>query len=148
MRSFSTSGSAGTSSTRIHLDDDLAYTPDIVTVAYGTNDWTRDTTRDQIAETVDRYLTRLIEMLAPSADLYVLTPLWRAIGEEVKAGGTLIEFSAAISEAASAFANATVIDGTTLVPHLPEMFADGIHPNDEGFLHYAINLHRAVGRSV
>jgi hypothetical protein len=60
----------------------------------------------------------------------------------------LIEFSEAISEAASGFENVTVVDGSTLVPHLPAMFADGTHPNDEGFLHYAINLHRKVGRSV
>ena len=130
------------------LDDDLPYDPNIVTVAYGTNDWTRGTTREQIAETVEQYLTRLIDIVPSSANLYVLTPLWRAIGGEVKAGGTLIEFSEAIAEAASGFENVTVVDGSTLVPHLPAMFADGTHPNDEGFLHYAINLHRTIGRSV
>lgn len=126
------------------LDDELPYKADIVTVAYGTNDWSRDTTREQIASTVRRYLTRLTETVAQSARIYLLTPIWRATGSETRAGGTLVQFSTAIGEAAAPFA--TVIDGSTLVPHLHGVFADGIHPNDEGFLHYAINLQRAIQR--
>ncbi len=120
------------------LDDELPYEPDIVTVAYGTNDWSRDTTRAQIASTVRRYLTRLTTTVARSARIYLLTPIWRANGGDIKAGGTLPQFSAAIGEAAAPLA--TVIDGSTLVPHVPGLFADGIHPNDEGFQHFASNL--------
>jgi lysophospholipase L1-like esterase len=126
------------------LDDDLPYKPDIVTIAYGTNDWTRGITRDEIAQTVDRYLTRLLDTIASSSDVYVFTPIWRALGEEVKPGGTLIDFSATIAEAASKFSAITVVDGTTLVPHRPDLLPDGTHPNDEGFLHYALNLHRTI----
>ena len=126
------------------LDDDLPYKPDIVTIAYGTNDWTRGITRGEIAKTVDLYLTRLLDTIAGSANVYVLTPIWRAIGKEVKPGGTLIEFSATIAEVASKFAKINVVDGTTLVPHRPDLLPDGTHPNDEGFLHYALNLHHAL----
>lgn len=126
------------------LDDDLPFKPDIVTIAYGTNDWTRGITRDEIAKTVDLYLTRLLDTVAGSADVYVLTPIWRAIGNEVKPGGTLVEFSATIAESASKFTKINVADGTTLVPHRPDLLPDGTHPNDEGFLHYALNLHRAI----
>ena len=41
------------------LDDELPYHPDIITIAYGTNDWSRDTTREEISSRVERYLTRL-----------------------------------------------------------------------------------------
>jgi len=126
------------------MDDDLPYTPDIVTVAYGTNDWTREFTRGQIADTTTQYLSRLLNTVAKSAKVYVLTPLWRAIGEEVKPGGTLLEFSEAIATAASEVKGITVIDGTRLVPHRMDIMPDGTHPNDEGFLHYALNLHKAI----
>ena len=129
------------------MDDDLPYTPDIVTVAYGTNDWTRGTTRDEITETTSRYLTRLKDTVAKSAKVYVLTPIWRAIGEEVKPGGTLPEFSQAIASAASAVSGITVLDGPAMVPHRLDIIPDGTHPNDEGFLHYALNPPTAMSRA-
>ena len=126
------------------LDPDLCFQPDIVTVAYGTNDWSRNISRQGIMHTVERYLARLIAGVARRASVYVVTPIWRVIGEETRTGGTLVEFSSAIAEAASGIDGVKVIDGTTLVPHRPDLFVDGTHPNDEGFLHYAINLHRAI----
>jgi hypothetical protein len=126
------------------LDADLPFAPDIVTVAYGTNDWSREISREDIGETVTAYLTRLSEIY-PDADIYVLTPIWRENGNEVRAGGTLVEFSSAIARAASTFGRVTIIDGTTLVPNRSDLLPDGTHPNDEGFLHYAINLRRSIG---
>lgn len=126
------------------LDSELPFSPDIVTVAYGTNDWSREITREEISETVKDYLERLTPMV-PDADIYVLTPIWRENGNEVRKGGTLVEFSAAIARVAGSFGNVTVIDGTTLVPNRSDLLPDGTHPNDEGFLHYAINLRREIG---
>ena len=127
------------------LDDDLPFKPDLVTIAYGTNDWSRGTSQAEIAATVKQYLTRLLESTAAAASVYVLTPIWRQNGDEAKPSGTLVEFSSAIATAASTFEAVRVVDGTTLVPHLPDLYADGVHPSDEGFLHYAINLGRAIG---
>lgn len=127
------------------LDDDLPFKPDLVTIAYGTNDWSRGTSQAEIAATVEQYLTRLLESIASAASVYVLTPIWRQNGDEAKPSGTLVEFSGAIATAASSFDPVTVVDGTTLVPHLPDLYADGVHPTDEGFLHYTINLGRAIG---
>ncbi len=126
------------------LDDALPYAPEIVTVAYGTNDWRRGTTREQIAETVEQYLDRLVNTVALTAQIFLLTPIWREIGNESKAGGTLLQFSSSIADAASVFTGVTVVDGTTLVPNRSDLFVDGTHPNDEGFLHYAINLSRII----
>ena len=37
--------------------------------------------------------------------------------------------------------NVRVIDGDPLVPHTPKFFnEDGVHPNDLGFLQYALQL--------
>ncbi len=126
------------------LDDELPFTPDLVTIAYGTNDWSRGLSQDQIARTVEDYLQRLTSTIARSARVFVLTPLWRHNGHETKAGGTLVEFSQAIANAAAGIEGVSVVDGTSLVPHRADLFADGTHPTDEGFLHYAINLHRAI----
>lgn len=129
------------------LDDELPFQPDLVTVAYGTNDWNREWSREQMAQIVTRYLTRLTSTMAKDARVFVLTPIWRKTGGETKTGGTLVEFSEAIGTAAASIAGVTVIDGLTLVPHADALFADGTHPNDEGFLHYAINLKRAIERA-
>lgn len=126
------------------LDDDLPFSPDLVTVAYGTNDWSRDLTQPQIQQIVTQYLTRLQATVAASARVFVLTPIWRKNGDQPNAGGTLVEFGDAIAEAAHAIDGMTVIDGSSLVPHRDDLFADGVHPTDEGFLHYAINLYRAI----
>ena len=126
------------------LDAELPFEPDIVTVAYGTNDWSREITREDVAETVDVYLKRLSKMV-PGADIFVITPIWRENGNDVRAGGTLVEFSSAIARAAAVFGNVTIIDGTTLVPNRSDLLPDGTHPNDEGFLYYAINLRCAIG---
>ena len=126
------------------LDPDLSFRPDIVTVAYGTNDWSRGISRHGIMHTVERYLARLMADVARRASVYVVTPIWRAIGEETRTGGTLVEFSSAIAEAASRIDGVKVIDGATLVPHRPDLYVDGTHPIDEGFLHYTINLYRAI----
>ena len=69
---------------------------------------------------------------------------WRTNHTESKTGGTLLAFSSAIAEAARSFDRVSVIDGYTLVPHREDLFADGLHPNDEGFLHYALNLARHI----
>ncbi len=126
------------------LDSDLCFRPDIVTVAYGTNDWSRGISRQGIMDTVEPYLARLTAGIARGASVYVITPIWRDIGEEARTGGTLVAFSSAIAEAASRIDGVKVIDGATLVPHRSDLYVDGTHPNDEGFLHYAINLHRAI----
>ncbi|HCK11435.1 MAG TPA: hypothetical protein DHW45_16285 [Candidatus Latescibacteria bacterium] len=125
------------------LDDELPFAPKLITVAYGTNDWARGTTREQVSETVAEYLNRLNGTVGVGARLLVITPIWRAIGEEIKEGGDLVAFSEAIAQAAGSITGVTVVDGLSMVPHRDSLFVDGTHPTDEGFLHYAINLNRA-----
>lgn len=39
-------------------------------------------------------------------------------------------------------AGCNTIDGLKIMPHVPEYFTDHAHPNDMGFLQYALNLLR------
>lgn len=125
------------------FDETLAFDADIVTIAYGTNDWNGNKTVGDIETNVRAYLEKVIARY-PLADVYVLSPIWRTIGDEVRAGGNLWDFSQAILKVAQEFESVTCVDGLALMPHQEHLLPDGTHPNDEGFLHYALNLYRAI----
>ena len=62
--------------------------------------------------------------------------------------GTFENACAIVKEEAEAL-GLTVIDGLTLVPPMPEFFADEyLHPNDLGFGVYAENLIRALNQHL
>lgn len=126
------------------IDRTIAYQPHLVTVAYGTNDWSRGCTRSQVTETARDFVRKLRETCGPDIPIVVICPLWRDTGETEKAGGTLKAFSEAILDSIRGFENTLAVDGCTLVPHDPRFFADGTHPNELGFMHYAVNLFREV----
>lgn len=122
------------------LDEPDAFQPDVVLVAYGTNDW-RHGDPDDVRARAGRFYERL-SALYPKARILAVTPLWRAepptestFGEDVRCIGRLI------GEVCAEIPNATVISGYNLVPHLPDFFSDRrLHPNDIGFALYAQNL--------
>jgi hypothetical protein len=125
------------------FDSDLAFDADVVTVAYGTNDWNGGKTVAEVQNNVRLYLEK-VRTRYPLADIFVLGPIWRTIGNEDRDGGTLWGFSEVILEVARTFDGVTCVDGLALVPHQEHLVPDGTHPNDEGFLHYALNLYRAM----
>jgi hypothetical protein len=125
------------------FDSGLAFDADVVTIAYGTNDWNGGKTVAEIQNNVRLYLEK-VKGRYPLADIFVLGPIWRTIGDEVRDGGTLWDFSEVILETARGFENVRCLDGLALVPHQEHLVPDGTHPNDEGFLHYALNLYRAM----
>ena len=127
------------------FDPELPFEAEGITIAYGTNDWNGDKTTDQIKENVQAYLSKIRQRYPQhQTEIAVISPIWRAISREKRAGGTLIEFSQTILEATRAFGGIHAIDGLTLVPHRNDLMPDGTHPNDEGFLYYGSNLHRAI----
>ncbi|MBN2711010.1 MAG: SGNH/GDSL hydrolase family protein [Planctomycetes bacterium] len=128
------------------LDQIENYRPDYITVAYGTNDWKKGLTRKEIRANVEAYLEKLQTIYAGSP-VWIISPIWRSIGNEAmgEEGMKLDEFSAVIRETANTFENVSVIDGLTLVPHQEMYFKDGTHPDELGFMHYAVNLYKAMG---
>ena len=58
------------------LDPDLPFQPDLVTIAYGTNDWSRELTADEISDRVDAYIKTLL-LSIKGAEVVVVTPIWR-----------------------------------------------------------------------
>ena len=123
--------------------EDTGYRPDAVIVAMGTNDYGRNKPMEQIKADCAAYMKAVAEA-NPGSKLFCVTPIWRRIGVNVKAAGTLADVRREISRIA-AESGYIVIDGLTMVPHLLEYYADkGTHPNDLGFSVYAFNLSKVL----
>ena len=124
-----------------NLDPALPFAPDVITVAYGTNDWSTQVLRSGAAPV---YLDKLAA-LYPGVPVFVLLPIWREIEEEARDGITLQQGRALLSDWAEGRGNVYLIDCHRFVPFLPEYFYDGVlHPNDMGYLYYAHALQKAI----
>ncbi len=127
------------------LDGDIGFTPDIVTIAYGTNDYSkRDDSEDFLRDATAFY--RGVRDLFPTAKIFGILPTWRAdANAKPRPMGKNFEEAKDIVRTAAESVGAAVIDGDGLVPHSPYCFDDGkLHPNDLGFAHYAKNLFAAM----
>lgn len=124
------------------VDEDYPVKADVVTIAYGTNDWSH--VADNEAADRDRMeFLRKVTKTHEGAKIFLLLPIWRGNGgEEVsKAAGTLEDYRERMRKDARQFPQITVIEGIGLVPHHPLFYyPDVLHPADLGFLEYAQNL--------
>lgn len=116
------------------LDPDLPYKPDLITVAYGTNDWMTHERLSELQQKCDEFLGKLSD-LYPASQIVLLSPIWRQDADQAKPMGSFADMTRAIVEVAQGFPRISLIDGMSLVPPQPKFFGDGrIHPNEEGFL--------------
>ena len=122
--------------------------PDLVTVSYGTNDWSHDVTKDQLRESCRQFCKRISEFY-PRAKIFIVSPIWRLNFDKVTAfGSPAYTVHDVIAEAVADIPNLTLIRGWNLVPQLVEFYSDGyLHPNDEGFSTYAENLYLEIKKS-
>jgi lysophospholipase L1-like esterase len=113
--------------------------PEIITIAFGTNDFSTIKIKNTLTENIDNYLKKITELF-PQTPTYVMTPIWRSIeGELNDFSANLQDIRKTIQELAISH-NLDVIDGLKLVPNQESFFVDGCHPTDEGFLHYALGI--------
>ena len=118
--------------------DHLPYDPDIVVVAYGTNDFGHYQTQEAFREQVTAHLGLLAKEYA-GKQFFVLSPIWRG-KRDGKAMGSFQECRQIVIDTAKQY-GLTHIDGLELVPPTPAFFLDDLlHPNDNGFALYAENL--------
>lgn len=115
------------------------FTPDYITVAYGTNDWSLKNKESLVENT--RLFYENLQKNYPGVPTFVLTPLWRADGEEDRPFGSFDEVEAVIRGNAADFPQIQVIRGYDLIPHDTKYFVEAkLHPTSEGFAHYGKNL--------
>ncbi len=114
------------------------YTPEKIIVALGTNQFGCETMKD-----IEEYYEELTAVYGDTPVLCV-TPLWR--GDVPNSEDTLTRFCENVKKIAGKYANVKIVDGFSLVPHLPEYFLDKLHPNCFGAEVYGRNLVREIER--
>ena len=118
--------------------DSIEFDPDIVSIAYGTNDFGHYKTLDDLREHTRAHLS-LIANEYKGKKLFCISPIWRG-HRDGKAMGSFEQCRAVVIEEAERL-GFIHIDGLALVPPLPVFYQDGyLHPNDNGFSIYAENL--------
>ena len=122
------------------------FTPDLITVAYGTNDWSK--TEKSVFDKNCKAFYENLSKNYPDTPIFAITPIWRkAAVTETRPFGEFFLVEEGIREATKHLKNVTVIRGFDFVPKEEKYFADLIlHPNDIGFEHYFKNLSDAIER--
>lgn len=134
------------------LDEELPFDPDLITIAYGTNDWAILESKKQFLDGAQSFFKR-IKSIYPDKKIVYISPIWR--GDYQKPFGTqetaVGDFEESVQELrALARGNGLfVVDGLPLTPHHSDFFADQfLHPNDLGFGFYAENLLKALMKLI
>lgn len=123
------------------LDPELPFSPELITVAYGTNDWYMSEGREKYSAKVRAFFDDL-RKIYPDTPVVTFLPIWR--GEKLEKACSKEEIKEITSEIAASF-GAHVIDAYPFVPHLPDFFGEGrLHPNDLGFESYTDGVTKAL----
>lgn len=122
--------------------------PDYITVAYGTNDWSKNP-----KESFDRDSRLFYEKLSksyPDAKIFALAPVWRINCEtRITSVGEFTYVAKTLREIADSLKGVTFIDCIDFIPHDKDYYvADVLHPNDAGFYHYAMNLASEIKKHI
>ncbi len=117
-----------------------AFTPDYITVAYGTNDW--NNIDEETFKQNSKAFYETISKKYPRSKIFAITPIWRKDMHEERSFGVFENVEHDIREAVKNLENVTVLSGFDFVPKDEKFYADfRLHPNDEGFSHYVENLY-------
>ena len=130
------------------LDEDLPFDPDLITVAYGTNDWAILESKEQFLTGAENFFKK-IKNIYPDKKIVYISPIWR--GDYQRPFGTQDTAVGGFEESVKDLQllakenGLIVVDGVPLTPHHSDFFADQIlHPNDLGFGFYAENILKAL----
>lgn len=120
--------------------------PDLITAAYGTNDWSLSTREEFLRDSLGFFQN--LRKRYPDVPILALAPIWRAdIHARERQVGEFESVAARLREIASEIPGMRVIDCCNYVPKTPDSFADRkLHPNGEGFRHYSENLLKTVAQ--
>lgn len=127
------------------MRDEMA--PDIITVAYGTNDWRGRAREDFLGDCEGFY--KNLSVLYPNAKIFAMTPIWRGNCKIITRVGAFECVRDKLIEVAEALPNVTVVDCINFVPHDAKLYSyDVLHPNSYGFSFYADGVISAIKKSM
>ena len=113
--------------------------PDYITVAYGTNDWSKSEVEDFTSRC--KAFFALLSEHYPDTKIFALSPIWRKDYQEPKHFKAFAEIERIIAEVCRPLPNVRCLSGWDFVTPDEIYFGDRrLHPNDEGFRQYADNL--------
>lgn len=118
------------------IDDDL--TPEIVTVALGSNDWAHSE-HDVFLRDSEAFLHK-VRAFYPQAQVFVITPIWRRDRDRITACGKFENIAIALKDLCRGLSGVHVFDGASLAAHVPELLVDHVHPGELGHVLYGANL--------
>ena len=118
--------------------------PNLITVAYGTNDWSHGT-REAFMKNCSDFFRNLTDRY-PDVPVFAIQPIWRTQCEtRVTEVGSFSEMHEMIRTITGEYPQIKLVNGLALVPHLESCFSpDVLHPNDFGFQFYGRNLLTAI----
>ncbi|MDD4083578.1 MAG: SGNH/GDSL hydrolase family protein [Sphaerochaetaceae bacterium] len=122
--------------------------PELITIAYGTNDWQHFDKYETIEKNVELYFKTLNSKF-PETPVFVITPIWRAdIDKDTKAG-SFMAITMLIEGKAKKYSNFKVIRGIDIPIHNRHYFRDNyLHPNKEGFTIMAAYLGENIRKTL
>ncbi len=124
-----------------------SFDPKIVTVAYGTNDWSKSAPDVFARDCREFYKT--VSELYPNAKIFGITPPWNKNFDDTSKPMTFLEIAEGIENLTADLSNVTIIRGDDLIPHDLKYFGDRIvHPSNEGFDNYFKNLYAEIKKHI
>ncbi len=129
-----------------NIDEDLPFDPDIITVAYGANDYAGG---KLVSEKPVEYLEKLYSIYGDKK-IFVILPIWYGKEEELCNGYTLEDGRMYLKGLTEKYPNMTAINCGKVVPCLPEFYRDEImlHPNDLGYFYYGAHVTKAIKKEL
>ena len=126
--------------------DNAYFMPDLISVAFGTNDWSGRQNKAEYDDAAGKYFAQL-NKLYPGVPVAVLSPVKRCRGEADLCSDRPdmyreSELFSALTRLCAPYPQMKCIDGWTLMPHTAAFFQDGLHPNDLGMTWYANSVIR------
>lgn len=119
------------------------FSPDYITIAYGTNDWGKEEKEDFI-QRCEAFFAALAKNY-PDTEIVAITPIWRRNYLDYRVFGDFFDVERTICRVCAQYPNIKTIRGWELVPHDELYYADGrVHPNDKGFEQYYKNLKEKI----
>ena len=119
------------------IDESLTeYAPDFISVAYGTNDYSRYETANEYERNASAYVEKLVALF-PDTKILAILPIYRNDennnAREKYRNYTLNDARNILTGIYEKYSNVHVLKETN-IPHIPQVFvSDYLHPNELGF---------------
>lgn len=126
------------------------FVPDLITVAYGSNDWKNSKMTPELLASRCYEFIKNLKNNYPSTKIVVISPIWRKDFTAVKPPfGEFGLVARVIKEQTEKFDKVYFVKGFDFVPKDESYFSDKrLHPNDQGFEHYANNLLAEINKII